>query len=109
MSGATLICEHLRNAKKTEDIFGVIAEGPLAERKKTLRHLFNDFARVIHPDRNPGIADAGVHLARLPSLRREAEELLEAEIYGKPRKLKIDATLRSRAGTYNVLEEYRVG
>jgi hypothetical protein len=105
----TVLCEHLRTAKRPEDIFGPISEGPITQRLLACKHLFNDFIVLIHPDRNPGLPDAGAHVARLMAFRSEAEKLLRDGTYGKPRKATVTASLRSRKGTYTVLSEFRVG
>jgi len=104
-----LLCGRLRTARKPEDVFGPIAEGPLSERLLAVKHVFNNFVVLLHPDRNPDVTDAGQHVARLKDLRAAAEKLLKDGTYGKPRRATLTAVLRSRAGTYKVLEEFRVG
>lgn len=109
MTEAMIICQSLQVAKRPEDIFGAIHDGPLPERLLAVKRLFNDFIKVIHPDKNPGLADAGKHVARLMKLRAEAEKCLKDGTYGKPRKAAVKATLRSKAAVYEVVEEYRTG
>ncbi len=104
-----VICERLRAAKKPEDIFGAIPDGPLPERAIAVKHVFNDIIRVIHPDKNPGLKDASTYVTKLTSFRAEAEALLKAGTYGQPRKAVVKATLRSGRGTYELVEEFRTG
>lgn len=109
MSETDLLCTRLRDAKKPEDIFGAIFDGPLRERLLAVKHLFNSFVVLIHPDQNPGLKDAGQHVARLLALRTEAEKLLKEGTYGQPRKPVVEAVLHSRAGAYKVIELHRAG
>lgn len=104
-----ILCERLRAAKRPEDIFGAIPEGPLPERMLAVKHLFHDFVRLVHPDRNPGVPDVGALVARLKALRAEAEHCFEKGTYGKPRKAVVKATLTSKRGIYQVIEEFRTG
>jgi hypothetical protein len=106
LSSTTILCDHLRTAKRPEDVFGAL-DG--TDKHAALKHRFNEFVKIVHPDQNPDVKDAGVHLARLVSLRKEAEALLAKGAYGLPRKAAIDAVLRSRAGIYKVTEEFHSG
>lgn len=103
-----ILCEHLKRAAQPEDIFGAIADGALDDRLTMLRHRFNEFVRLIHPDKNPGLKDAGQHMQRLTTLRHEAETCLKADTYGKARRV-VHGVLRSRLGAYTVLGVHRVG
>lgn len=104
-----ILCENLRKAKKPEDVFGEIAEGPLTARMSSIKHLFNGFVRLIHPDRVPDLKDAGRFMERLTILRREAEDLLREGSYGKVRKVTFKAILRSPTSVYNAREELGAG
>lgn len=105
----SVLCAKLSGAKKPEDIFGTIFAGELRDRLLAVKHQFNSFLVLIHPDQNPGLKDAGQHVTRLLALRTEAEKCLKEGSYGMPRKAVIEATLRSPAGTYKVIELYREG
>jgi serine/threonine protein kinase len=105
----TVLCAKLAAAKKPEDIFGSLGNGTLAEQHQELKHSFNAFVKLLHPDQNPGLRDAGTHMTRLVAFRKEAETLLEGGTYGKARKPVASAVLRSRSGTYTATELYRVG
>jgi len=106
---AEILCETLRSAKKPEDVFGVLPDGTTASRLISLKHRFNEFILVIHPDRLPDLKDPGQYVERLVALRKEAEALLKESTYGKPRKAVLNAVLRSRDHTYKLVEEFRVG
>jgi|GEM_PF-938917 len=104
-----ILCERLRAAKRPEDVFGAITDGSLADRLAAVKRLFNGFVVLVHPDKNPDMPDAGTHVARLVKLRAEAEKFIKDGTYGKPRKAAVDAALRSKKGTYKVIEEFRAG
>jgi hypothetical protein len=108
-AGTKALVSRLSAAKKAEDLFGAIAPGPTSERLLAVKHLFASFVVLIHPDQNPNLEDAGQHMARLVALRMEADALLREGTYGTHRKAVIDATLRSPAGVYKVIDEFREG
>jgi len=100
------LLDRLASSYRPEDIFGTFGNALLADRLAALKHRFNEFVSMIHPDKNPSLKDPGFYMNRLLAFRKEADTLLKSGDYGKPRKPPVDAILRSRTGVYTLIEKY---
>lgn len=96
------LCEALRKAGKPEDLFGDLPSQE--DGLRALKKVFREFVLQIHPDRVPDLKDSGYFLDRLQALRAEAETLLKDGSYGKPRKKKFEAKIRSSRDLYQTEE-----
>jgi len=68
MTEAMIICQSLQVAKRPEDIFGAIHDGPLPERLLAVKRLFNDFIKVIPAAFEVNRASRDIHVDFFASL-----------------------------------------
>lgn len=104
-----LLVQSITNAKRPEDVFGVIPDGATHDRVSAMKKVFHRIVLVVHPDKNPGAKSLGDVMTKLVAFRTEAESLLADGTYGIARKAKVTASLISKRGTYKITEEFRTG
>lgn len=100
-----LLIARIQGAKKPEDVFGDVPDGPIPDRVRAMTRIFHVIAATIHPDRNPGAKNLGAVMTTLVGFRHEAEKLLQEGTYGTKRAVVVKATLTSKLGEYVLSHE----
>lgn len=100
MTELEIISEQLDKACCPEDVFGVNAA--------MVPHIFKDFARILHPDRNPAEeALARTAFQAVSSMRQIADQRIEDGTWGK--RIPLPHCAMQCIGAYNVHPKPKVG
>ena len=106
--------ESIKKANHPEDIFGLISDGPLDQRKAALRSIYNSLAKVTHPDKWVGADEttrkaADVLFSLLSSFYRQAEAKLENGTYGKRSSVAATGYSPVKVGRYQCVAPFSEG
>jgi serine/threonine protein kinase len=88
-----LLIKKLKEAKHAEDVFGAEAD---------VKSNYREFAKLLHPDKNPNDKHAAEAFARLSDFYGQAELLIAYGKYGDPSAIVKPIKLATKKATYTI-------